>query len=249
MENQENQEQEVEQVEEVAEEGQEVEQEVKEDRPEANYKAELARKNARIAELEAEKVAKLDQPVRRDPADITTWSDQELKMLRNSSDPSVAAYKEQADEVLLERKVKQIQARDYENRRREETKSKLEAEYPEALDPSSEFSKQIEKVMREYDLSRTPAGKLVAAKIVKAESQTSKAKGQGREAERVIRVKGQMVDGDRPKSADKSKDLDTKRKNLADKIMDGKHEDSQVEAIKDALADRGISRDNFFNKK
>lgn len=241
------QEQEVEQTEEVIEEVQEVEE--KKERPEENYKAELARKNAEIARLRAEKESYSAQPERkRDPADITTWSDNELRMLKNSNDPSVAAYKDQADELLLERKVKAIQAREYENRRKEEAKAKLEAEHPEALDPTSEFSMKVEKVMREYDLSRTPAGRLVAAKIVAAEGKASKAKGQDNEASRVSRVKGQMVDGDRPKPTDKGKDLESKRKSLSEDLLFGK-ENRQVEAISEIMKDRGMTRESFFKKK
>ena len=241
---------------EVVEENNEVTPEVKEelDRPEENYKAELARKNAEIARLRAEKESYSAQPVKRDPQDISTWSDQELKMLRNSPDPNLAGYKDQADELLLERKVKQIQAKEYENRRREEAKAKLEAEHPEALDPSSEFSIKVEKVMREYDLSRTPAGRLVAAKIVAAEGKTSKAKGQETESNRVSRVKANMVDGDRPKPTETSKDLESKKTNLADKLMKasqpGKtNADESTAAMSDILKDRFGGREGFFGKR
>lgn len=222
------------------------EEEVKEDRPEVNYQAELARKNAELARLRAE-VAEKQSPPKRDPADITTWTDNELKMLRNSNDPSVAQYKEQADEILLERKVKAIQAREYENRRREESKAELERQYPESADPSSEFSLKLEKVMRDYDLSRTPSGRLVAAKIVAAEGKTSKELAQKKESNRVNRVKNQMVDGDRPKPTESNKDLDSKKKELTDKLTSGK-ESQQVEAISDYLKSRRMTQDEFFKR-
>lgn len=186
-----------------------------EERPEENYKAELARKNARIAQLESERLAAADKPVKRDPADISTWTDAELKMLRGSNDPSVAQYKDQADELLLERKVKQIQARDYETRRKADVQNELANQFPEALDSSSEFAQRMNKVVREYDLDRTPAGKLVAAKIVAADMKAASGKSKGKESDRVTTVKGQMVDGDRPlpaevKNPNKQKDLKEK---------------------------------------
>ncbi len=232
--------------EEVKDAVEEVEQEVKQDRPEENYKAELARKNARIAELERERLSAVEQPVKRDQNDITTWSDAELKMLRNSPDANLATYREQADDLLLERKVKAMQAKEYEARRREEAQSKLMAEHPEAMDSSSEFGRKVEQVMKEYDLSRTPAGRLVAAKIVAAEGKVSKATGQNKETDRVSRVKANMVDGDRPKPTETKNPSDSKE--LKDKLMNTKNEQGQIDAVGQILKDRGINRDNFFKK-
>jgi hypothetical protein len=223
------------------------EPEVKEERPEVNYQVELARKNAELARLRAE-VDERKSPPKRDPADITTWTDQELKMLRNSTDASVAQYKEQADDVLLERKVRAIRAKESENQKREEYSSKVSELYPEANDPTSEFSAKMEKVMRDYDLHRTPAGRLAAAKIVASEGNASDAKAKKNEADRVARVKSQMVDGDRAKPIESSKAPDEKAKDLESKLLSGK-ENQQVAAVSQILKDRGMDRQNFFGKR
>lgn len=191
------------------------------DRPAINYEAELSRKNAEIARLRREQAEReLSTPRKRDQADITTWSNEELDMLRKSSDPSVAQWKNQAEDVLLERKVKAIQAREYEYRRKEEINRQLENEYPESADPTSEFSVKLEKTMRDFDLHKTPAGRLAAAKIVAAEEKSSKAKGTNKEDNRVTRVKSQMVDGDRPKPTEgknPNQEQDLKKKLLNEK--------------------------------
>lgn len=212
----------------------------KEDRPEVNYQAELARKNAEIQRLRAERETLSAQPVKRDQSDLTTWTDGELKMLRNSNDASVAQYKDQADEILLERKVRAIQARDYETRKREETRKTLETEYPETADPHSEFSVKMEKVMQEYDLHKTPAGRLAAAKIVSAEGKNAQSKGQTKESKRVTSVKGQMVDGDRPKPTEVKDPNDTKA--LKDKLL--KEKDTSHAAVGEWL-DQSNLRERF----
>lgn len=218
----------------------------KEERPEVNYQAELARKNAELMRLRAE-IEEKKQP-KRDPADITTWSDSELKMLRNSNDASVAQYKEQADELLLERKVRAIQAREAEYKKKEEYSSKVNELYPEANDPTSEFSTKMEKVMRDYDLHRTPAGRLAAAKIVAAEGNASEAKAKKNEADRIARVKSQLVEGDKAKSTEGSTNPDEKTKDLEARLLSGK-ERTQVDAISQILKDRGMDRQNFFGKR
>lgn len=211
----------------VDEKVEEVAAEVKEqlDRPEENYKAEIARKNARIAQLEAERVAHEESKPKfnNDSKDITNWDDNSLKLLRNSNDPNLAQYKDQADDILLERKVKVMQAREYENRRKEDTQRKLETEYPEAVDPTSEFSMKVDKVMKEHDLARTPSGRFLAAKIVALESKKS---GNGqKEADRVSRVKANMVDGDRPKPTESKSQSET---DLKKKILNEKSTDSDA---------------------
>ncbi len=200
------------------------ETEVEQERPEINYKAELARKNEEISRLRAEREAESAKP-KYDVNDISTWSDNDLKLLRNSPAPEHARYKEQADELLLERKVRAIQARDMENRKKEEASSKVSEMYPEASDPTSEFSRNMEKVMKEYDLHRTPAGRLAAAKIVAAEGKTSKSKAEKQESDRVARVKGQLVEGDKAKSTD-AKSPEKEKQNLKDKIFNEKSTDT-----------------------
>ncbi len=223
------------------------EPEVKEDRPEENYKAELARKNAEIARLRSLAEEKESKVVKYDPQDITTWNDNELKMLVKSPDANLARYKDQAEDLLLERKVKQMQAKQYEEGRKLAAHQELESKYPEALDPSSDMAQKISKVMQEYDLSRTPAGRLVAAKIVAAEGKASVAKGQSTEKERVARVKGQMVDGDRPKPTE-VKNPEAKTKEQKEKLMDSRSESGQTEAISQILKDRGMDRQKFFGR-
>ncbi len=223
-------------------------EEVKEERPEENYKAEIARKNAEIARLRSQQVES-DAPkvVKYDPQDITTWNDNELKMLSKSNDANLARYKEQAEDLILERKVRAMQARQYEDDKKAAAHMKLEAEYPEALDPTSDMSQKISKVMREYDLSRTPAGRLVAAKIVAAESKATATKGQTKEADRVARVKGQMVDGDRPKPTE-VKNPKGKIGDVKDKLMNSKDPDGQTEAVNKILRDRGLNSETFFKR-
>lgn len=220
---------------------------VEADRPEENFKAELARKNAYIAQLEAERVAKETKVVKYDPQDITTWSDNDLKMLVKSPDANLARYKDQAEDLLLERKLDKQLARRQEDARREAARTELESKYPEALDPTSDMAQKISKVMQEYDLSKTPAGRLVAAKIVAAESKASATKGADSEKSRVARVKGQMVDGDRPKPTE-VKNPKGKIEDLKADLMDTKHEAKQVDAVGKILRERGMSQDQFFKR-
>lgn len=246
------------QVEEVKEAVEEVKQEsqlpeVTKERPEENWKAELARKNAEIDRLRSQvDSVRHTEETRRDPADIRTWTDQELKMLKNSADPSVMAYKDQADEILLERKVRAIQARERNEERRIASDLELRSKYPEALDPSSEFSARLEHTLHEYDLSKTPAGRLVAAKIVAAElekgANKSDVKARKNEQERVSRVKGQMVDGDRAKPTETGVSP-ADREALKNDLMDSKHEDKQVAAVSKILKDRGLTQENLFGKR
>lgn len=181
-----------------------VEKEVVEDRPEINYRKELERKNAEIERLRQKMEAEKQETVkRRDPNDLTTWSDHELKALKNSSDPSVSQYKDQIEDILVERRFNALREKERLQEKRAFADLELKSKYPEALDPTSKFASQMEQVMYEYDLQKTPAGRLAAARIVAAESKGAKTKSAAlaRESEksRVREVKGQMVDGDRAK--------------------------------------------------
>lgn len=236
-------------VKEVREEA--LEERKEDDRPEENWKAELARKNVEIDRLRSQmESARQSDAQRRDPADIRTWTDHELKMLKNSNDPSVSGYKDQADEILLERKVHAIRSRERNEERRIAADLELRSSYPEALDPSSEFSSRLEKTLYDYDLVKTPAGRLVAAKIVAAEmgkdSSKSEAKGRKNEADRVSRVKNQMVDGDRPKPADgnEGKMSPDKRKQLEERTIKG-----DDLAVAELLKEKGLTRDSLFGKR
>jgi hypothetical protein len=213
-----------------------------------NREAELARKNEEIVRLRNLQAQKDSQPVKRDPYDITTWSDTELKMLKNSNDASVAQYKDRADELLLERRVAAIHKRQMEDQKRVETDAKLKEQYPEAADPSSEFSSKMEKIMQDYDLAKTPAGRLVAAKIVAAEGKSSDKKAEIKEANRVANVKSQLVDGDRPKPTETAADLEKTNQTLEAKLKDTKNEKGQIDAVAQILKSRGMDRDKFFKR-
>lgn len=246
MEEQEKQEVTEQSAEEVKEE--QVNEEVKEDRPEINYKAELARKNAEIERLRLEMVSRNQQPSKRDPNDISTWSDHELRMLKK--DPQFAQYHDQADDLLLERKASAILAKNKEAEKRVNADMTLRKEFPEALDPTSEFSTRMEHVIQEYDLAKTPAGRLAAAKMVALElkkgQSTAEARARKNETDRVTRVKSELVDGDRAKPTTESVNPDQKKKELQDKLGDTRRPDRQAEAVSDYLKSRGMTRDKFF---
>jgi hypothetical protein len=221
------------------------------DRPEENYKAEIARHKAEVERLKIELATKATAPVsterKRDQNDISTWTDHELKMLQKSKDANIPdTYRDQAEELLIERKVQRIHERNRETELKVTTDVRLKTEYPETSDPNSEFSLKMEQVMREYDLHRTPAGKLAAARIVAADmkkgTSVSDAKGRKIESDRVARVKGQMVDGDRPKPAD----VETPAKKI-EEIEKGVRAGSQ-EAFNEALKLKGMTREQFFKR-
>lgn len=217
------------------------------DRPEVNYKAELARKTRELERLRAEAEALRQNSVqKRDPADLSTWSDHELKAIKNSNDPTTLPYKEQAEEILFERKVQQIRERERMQEKRMSADLELRSKYPEAFDPTSEFALKVEQVMEQYDLKKSPAGRLAAAKIVAGESQKgiakSKALDRNAEEARLADVKRQMVDGDRSRPVNEGSNP-KKIEELKLRAMQGDHT-----AVGDLLKGRGISRDSFFKK-
>lgn len=231
--------------------------EVKDDRPEINYKAELERKNRELERVRMELASRQQEPVKRDPNDLKTWNEHELKAIINSNDPSVLPYKDQAHDILLDRKVDARLAKQQETNKRVHADLELRNKYPEALDPTSELSMKIDQLMTEHDLSRTPAGRLVAAKLAAAElnqgKNVSNAKGQKAEKDRVASVKSQMVDGDRPKSTDNNVNLDEKRKSLAEKLINtnkaGNAEKESNSAMNEIIQDRFGGREGFFGKR
>lgn len=124
----------------------------------------------------------------------------------------------------------------------------LKTKYPDALDPSSELSVKMEQVMYDYDLQKSPAGRLAAAKIAAAElgkgRSTSTAKERKAEANRIASVKGQMVDGDRSKPTagtdpKKTEDLENKIRTEGITSADG---------VAEALKARGMDRNSFFGR-
>ena len=238
-------------VAEVKEEAKVEEVQKSEERPEINYKAELARKNAEIERLRMEAASRAQEPQKRDPNDIRTWPDHELRLLKK--DPQFAQYHDQADDILMERKVVALDAKRRESENRVKADLELKTKYPEVTDPGSELSMKMAELIEKYDLSKTPAGRLVAAELASNElkrgQSTSKTVAQKKEADRVASLKANMVDGDRAKpTQNEVKDLDVKRKELHEKLITGKGR-TQQEAIGEVLKDRFGGADEFFNRK
>lgn len=247
-----------EQKQEEVKEEQPVEQEVeqKEERPAKNYEAELARKNAELERMRIELAAKNEVKPTYNANDITTWPDHELRVLLK--DPKFAQYHAQAEDLLFDRKMEAKLASKMESQKRVSAEMQLREKFPEALDPTSELATKMEQIMTENDLSKTPAGRLVAAKLAAAElgqdKKNSDARGQKAEKDRVARVKGQMVDGDRPKPTDNVGNLDEKRKNLAERLMKsnqpGKmNENESTAAMSEIIQDRFGGRKGFFGDR
>lgn len=219
-----------------------------------NREAELSRKNAEIERMRNELAAKNQVKPSYNANDITTWPDHELRVLLK--DPKFTQYHNQAEDILFDRKMEVKLAAKAESEKRVSAEMQLRKQFPEALDSSSELGAKVEQIMQENDLSRTPAGRLVAAKLAAAElgqgKTASDARGQKIEKDRVSRVKGQMVDGDRPKPTDEGKNLDEKRQNLAEKLIKANQsggDKASTEAMGEILKDRFGGRDGFFGKK
>lgn len=221
------------------------------DRPEINYKMELERRRSNEERLQRELEAERSKQTNRyDANDITTWSDTELYALKNSQDPNHARFKAQADDILVERKIE----RGIEKRQQLEKRGKAEAtlrnDYPEALNPYSEFAQKMEQVMFDLDLQKSPAGRLAAARIVAGESSkgATKQTAAGRKAEeaRLKDVKQTLSEGDRP---DPRSNVPNKDNNeaLLKRINDpkGKHEDIGA-AMGDLLLKKGIDFKKMF---
>lgn len=218
-----------------------------EDRPIENYKAELERRKAREVQLQTELDAMKEAqktPVHdNNSSDLTRWDDNSLRLLKNSPKPEHQGYKEDAENILVERKFRALRAKEREEERRENVSKSLVDQYPDALDPSSEFSQKMNKVMQEYDLGKTPAGKLAAARIVAAEGKSSGKTSAQVEADRVAALKANMTDGDRPKPVDMDSPQ-KKDKSLKERILNSKTLDS--DAIGEWADSKGLREK--FNK-
>lgn len=193
------------QAEAASEQVEQIDVEEKEDRPAINYAKELERKNRELEKARAELDAERGRQINRyDPNDLKTWSENDLKAIANSPDPAHLRFKEQAQDIILERKLERMRAADQAKEKRVMSELELRRSYPEALDPSSEFSLRMEEMIHQFDLDKSPAGRLAAAKLVAAEMRGAKAKSNavGRKAEEIRRssVKANFSDGDRPKS-------------------------------------------------
>jgi hypothetical protein len=219
------------------------------DRPEINYQRELERKNAALERARQELEVEKAKGGKRDQNDMSTWPDHELRMVAKTNDPQYANMREQAEELLLERKIRSIRERERGQEKRVMADLELKTKFPESLDPSSELSVKMEQVMYDYDLQKSPAGRLAAAKIASAElgnvSSKSTAKERKAEADRVARVKKQMVDGDRSKSTE----IDTDVKKVEEIERKIKTEGiTQADGVSDALKLKGMDRKSFFGR-
>lgn len=221
------------------------EQKVADDRPERNYQAELARKNREVEQMRAKMAAmEANTMQRKDPNDLSTYSDNELRAIKSSNDPSVLPYKEQAEDILVERKLQRMREKERQEEKRVNAEMKLRSSYPQALDPSSEFALEMEQVIYDLDLSKSPAGRLAAAEIVARRKGTlaADAKGRKAEADRIASVKGQLVDGDRPKPP--TNEALQKSKDLKERAAKG-----DMDAFSEMLKSKGISADKFFPQR
>lgn len=219
------------------------------DRPAINYERELERKNAQIERLRQEaELRKNEVGTKRDQNDMSTWADHELKAVAKSVDPSALPYKDQAEDLLLERKVRSMREKERMQEKRALSELELKTKYPEALDPSSEMAVKMEQIMFDYDLQKSPAGKLAAAKIAASElgkgRSSDSAKERKAEADRIASVKGQMVDGDRskPSVSEGPKRLEEIEAKVRNESL------TQADGFAEALKHAGIERSSFFRK-
>lgn len=223
------------------------------DRPEINYKMELERRRANEERLQRDLEAERAKQVNRyDANDINTWSDTELYALKNSADPNHARFKAQAEDILVERKIE----RGIEKRQSLEKRGKAEAtlrtQYPEAMNPYSDFAQQMDQVMSDLDLQKSPAGRLAAAEIVASRSSkgSSKTTAAGRKAEeaRLKDVKQTLSEGDRPDPRTNMPNP-KKKEELMQKINDPKTSKEDIGAsMGQILKDQGLDFNKFFGR-
>ncbi len=238
-------------IKEVAAETEAAAEKAVDDRPEINYKMELERRRANEERLQRELEAeKSKQTNRYDANDITTWSDTELYALKNSQDPNHARYKAQAEDILVERKIERGMEKRQQLEKRANAEANLRSQYPEALNPYSDFSIAMEKVMSDLDLQKSPAGRLAAARIVAGESSkgSSKSTAASRKAEeaRLKDVKQTLSEGDRP---DPRTNLPnpTKQDDLVKRINNPKARQEDIgAAMGDLLKQKGLDINKMF---
>lgn len=219
------------------------------DRPEINYKRELERKDAALERARQELEAERSKGGKRDQNDMNTWPDHEIKVVLKSTQPEYASMRDQAEEILLERKIRSMRERERVQEKRTLADMELRAKYPEAFDPSSELSLKMEQVVYDLDLQKSPAGRLAAAKIASAElgkgHSTSTAKERKAEANRIANVKKQMTDGDRSKPVE----VETSSKKVEEVERRIKTEGiTQADGVSEALKLKGMDRKTFFGR-
>lgn len=219
-------------------------------RPEINYQKELERKNKELERMrQAVEASKAERPNKRDPEDMSTWADHELKTIMKSNDPTVLPYKDKAEDIMLERKVQSLREKERMQEKRAMSDLELRSKFPDALNPDSALSVRMEELTRELDLQKSPSGRLAAARLASAELNKGRSsateKERKAEADRIARVKGHMVDGDRSRSAggEGPKKLeDIENKTRSEGIL-------QTDGFKEAMKVAGLDRDSFFPKR
>lgn len=216
-------------------------EQIAEDRPAKNWEAEIARHKANEDRLRAELEAEKSRQVHRyDPNDMKTWGENDLRAVANTIDPQYMHLKERANDELLERKVSRIRERERAQEKRVTSEMELRTKYPDALDPYSEFSAKMEQIMYDNDLQKTPAGRLIAAKLVAAEL---KPKTKSSDT-RIKDIKAQMVDGDRPKP----QVSDVPKKEDLVKQLNEKNLKRSADAMGELLKQQGLTSDTFFKR-
>lgn len=220
------------------------------DRPEINFRKELERKNKEIERLRQEaELRKNEQGQKRDQNDMSTWGDHELKAVLKDPSPAAAPYKDQIEDILLERKVRAMREKERMQEKRALSDLELRTAYPDALDPNSALSVKMEQIMYDYDLQKSPAGRLAAAKIAAAELGKGRSKSNANErkaeADRVASLKAKMVDGDRSKSTESSGPA-KKAEEIEKKIRTSSLLDAS--GISEVLQQRGMDRKSFFGR-
>jgi hypothetical protein len=183
-----------------------------------NAKAENARKTQEIQRLREEAEARQKPADTFNPQDLTTWKDHELKAVLK--DQQYVAIHDQAQELLEKRRFQRFQAEREESTLRVNAELERQKEYPETFDPAHPMSVRMNQLMRENHLDRTPAGRLVAARLAASELEKSKAVAAGRkqEQDRQADVNASYQGESRrpvPTASDKAKLEELKKKAMA----------------------------------
>jgi len=132
------------------------------------------------------------------PNDLTTWDDTQLRAIKNA--PNVAQnFKDQADDILFDRRVERRFKQEQEKQKRESFEIKRMEEYPETLDASSPMHARMQKIAREMGLDATPSGLYAAARLAASELKTVRNPGREAQAEkeRLEGIKAASISKDR----------------------------------------------------
>lgn len=184
-----------------------------------NAKAENHRKAQELQKLREELDLKKSQPVEQvfNPQDLNTWKDHELKAVQK--DPQYAALHDQAAELLERRRFNRIMAEREEANLRMNTELERQKNFPETFDPTHPMAIKASQIMNSLHLERTPAGRLIAARLAASEIQQEKARAAGRkqEQDRQTDVNASFSGGSRPapKASDKVKLEELKKRAMS----------------------------------